>query len=171
MDGKKDLRKKTITKLEVDIELEDGVHTEPTEEIPGNFRTSPLVKLDGQKLGRYLCGYCKTVSYSTFAGSVTEAKVHNALRHDIDDSKFNPEAKMDTNTTSISVYLNMRDLMVRRKFEAIGVQDRKELEGFRNGEPKVVAWMFKKLLLSREAKNVNTLEGIMKESPKYIMIS
>ena len=70
---------------------------------------------------------------------------------------------MNMRTTSINIYMNMKDMDVRRKFNIIGSRDQKEIDGFCNGDRKTVAWIIKKLLLSREAKNPITLEAIMKE--------
>ena len=73
---------------------------------------------------------------------------------------------MDSVSTTMNVYANMRDHMVRRKFNAVNVKNRKEVTHFRDGDEKLCAWMFKKMLLSKEAKNIFTMEAIMKESPK-----
>ena len=88
------------------------------------------------------------------------------IRHDIDESKSNPESRMDTVTTTLNVYGNMNDLNVRRKFNAINTKNPKEGTLFKEGDEKMCAFLFKKTLLSKEAKNVFTMEAIMKENPQ-----
>ena len=115
---------------------------------------------------KYICTHCKCVSFSSFANSTVECKVHNMIRHEIDESKSNPESRMDTVTTTLNVYANMSDHNVRQKFNAVNTKNPKEVTLFREGDEKMCAFMFKKMLLSKEAKNIFTMEAIMKESPK-----
>ena len=166
MDGEKDSRKKNVSKVKVDLELVNSSHIEPIEEVPGNFRTSPYVRVDGRKFGRFHCSYCKTVSFSTFAATATEALVHNLTRHKIDDLKFSVKARLSMRMTSINIYMNMKDMIVKKKFGITDAKDREEVNGFHDGDSKIVAWLIKKLLLNCEAKNVFTLEAIMKEDPE-----
>ena len=57
----------------------------------------------------------------------------------------------------------MNDLNVNKKFGVTDAKDKKEVDGFIEGNNKIVAYLIKNLLLNREAKNVHTLEAMMKE--------
>ena len=169
IDMKEDRRPKNIKNLEVRIDFIGGDHDDNEdvgEESPENFRKAPRVKLEKKKVVKFICTHCKCVSYSSFAASTLECKVHNMVRHDIDESKSNPESRMDTVTTTLNVYGNMNDLNVRRKFNAINTKNPKEGTLFKEGDEKMCAFLFKKTLLSKEAKNVFTMEAIMKENPQ-----
>ena len=68
------------------------------------------------------------MSFSSYSTTVTESLVHNLLRHEIDDLKCSPKARGSMRTTSINIYMNMKDTGVKRKFNIIGSKDRKEVE-------------------------------------------
>ena len=89
--------------------------------------------------------------------------IHNLHRHEVDDLKCSPKARMSMRTTSINIYVNMKDTDVKKKFNILDSKDKKEVDGFTSGDSKAVAWVIKKLLLNREVKNPNTLDALMRE--------
>ena len=172
IDNKEDRRPKNIKNLEVRIDFIGGDHDDNEDvgdELPENFRKAPRVKLEKKKVVKFICTHCKCVSYSSFAASTLECKVHNMVRHDIDESKSNPESRMDTVTTTLNVYTNVNDVNVRRKFNAINTKNPKEGMLFREGDERMCASLFKKTLLSKEAKNVFTMEAIIGSSSLVVL--
>ena len=63
----------------------------------------------------------------------------------------------------LHIYINMQDMSVKKKFGITDAKDQKKVDGFLEGDNKIVAYLIKSLLLNREAKNVFTLEAMMKE--------
>ena len=124
--GVKDTRKRNQIKAKVNLELIKDEHEEQSEDITGNFRLSPLVEVDGRKLGRFLCTWCKSVSFGSFSNSVTELLIHNLHRHEVDDLKCSPKAKLSMITTSINIYVNMNDTDVKKKFKILDSKDKKK---------------------------------------------
>ena len=113
VDDKEDRRPKNIKNLEVKIGFIGGEHNDDEnvgKELPENFRKAPIVRLEEKKVVRFICTHCKCLSFSSFAASTLECKVHNMVRHDIDSSKSDPESRLDTVTTTLNVYTNVNDV-------------------------------------------------------------